>query len=158
MAQKTNQVANRFERCLMSRRCRTSIRFRGSCLGFKYFFKTINFIDHGGRQLDTVRSTIEMLPEIVEGIEKRGNKVEVYVDGGIRYGTDVLKCLALGAKYVFLGRPVLFSNTYDGERGISLMTEILEREMRIGMILLGVEKLSQINKKHIITSQVASCL
>jgi isopentenyl diphosphate isomerase/L-lactate dehydrogenase-like FMN-dependent dehydrogenase len=99
-----------------------------------------------------------MLPEIVEGIVKKGNKVEVYVDGGIRYGSDVIKCLALGARYVFLGRPVLFSNTYDGEKGINLMLEILEKDMRIDMTLLGVEKISQINHKCIITNHMTSRL
>ena len=62
--------------------------------------------NHGGRQLDSVPATIEMLPDIVRAV--KGSNVEVFVDGGIRTGTDVLKALALGANAVFIGRPVLW--------------------------------------------------
>ena len=73
--------------------------------------------NHGGRQLDTVPATIEMLPDIVRAVrsavaKKKGGAgssgVEVFVDGGVRTGTDVLKALALGANAVFIGRPVLW--------------------------------------------------
>ncbi|CAN8030326.1 unnamed protein product, partial [Ixodes persulcatus] len=66
--------------------------------------------NHGGRQLDTVTSTIEALPEIIRAVEGR---VEVYLDGGIRHGTDVIKALALGAKAVFVGRPALWGLAYN---------------------------------------------
>ena len=62
--------------------------------------------NHGGRQLDSAPATIEVLPEIVNAV--RGHPVEVYLDGGIRTGNDVFKALALGAKAVFIGRPVLW--------------------------------------------------
>ncbi|KAG2467476.1 HAOX1 oxidase, partial [Polypterus senegalus] len=66
--------------------------------------------NHGARQLDCVSSTIDVLPEIVEAV---GGRVEVYLDGGVRKGTDILKALALGAKAVFVGRPVLWGLAYE---------------------------------------------
>ena len=59
--------------------------------------------NHGGHALDGTSGTIQMLPEIVEAV---GDRAEVYIDGGVRRGSDVLKCLALGAKAVFIGRPI----------------------------------------------------
>ncbi len=59
--------------------------------------------NHGGHALDRTSGTIQMLPEIVEAV---GDRAEVYIDGGVRRGSDVLKCLALGAKAVFIGRPI----------------------------------------------------
>lgn len=67
--------------------------------------------NHGGRQLDGVLATIDALPEVLEAVKGRG--VEVYIDGGVRKGTDVLKALALGAKAVFLGRPILWGLAHD---------------------------------------------
>ena len=63
--------------------------------------------NHGGRQLDTSRSAIEILPEVTEALKKVDSKIEVYMDGGVRRGTDIFKALALGAKAVGLGRPFL---------------------------------------------------
>lgn len=67
--------------------------------------------NHGGRQLDGVLATIDALPEVLDAV--KGKNVEVYVDGGVRKGTDVLKALALGAKAVFLGRPILWGLAHD---------------------------------------------
>ena len=66
--------------------------------------------NHGGRQLDGVPATLDALPEVIEAVDGR---VEVYVDGGIRRGTDVLKALALGAHFVFVGRPFLYATTKE---------------------------------------------
>ncbi|CAN7978614.1 unnamed protein product, partial [Ixodes persulcatus] len=66
--------------------------------------------NHGGRQLDGLPATIEVLPEIVKAVRGR---VEVYVDGGVRRGTDVVKALALGAKTVFVGRPAFWGLAYN---------------------------------------------
>ena len=73
--------------------------------------------NHGGRQLDGVPATIEALPEVVEAVAGR---CEVYLDGGVRRGTDVLKALALGARGVFVGRPVLWGLAVDGAAGLSV--------------------------------------
>ena len=71
--------------------------------------------NHGGRQLDTTFSTIEVLPEIVEAVD---GQLEVYLDGGIMRGTDVFKALALGARAVFIGRPVFWGLAVNGEAGV----------------------------------------
>ena len=63
--------------------------------------------NHGGRQLDTSRSAIEILPEVTAALKKLNSPMEVYIDGGVRRGTDIFKALALGAKAVGLGRPFL---------------------------------------------------
>ena len=65
--------------------------------------------NHGGRQLDNVPTPIEVLPKIRSVV---GDKFEVYVDGGVRTGNDILKCLALGANYVFIGRPISYCLTF----------------------------------------------
>jgi (S)-2-hydroxy-acid oxidase len=71
--------------------------------------------NHGGRQLDTVRAAVDILPEVVHVLA--GSNIEIYVDGGIRRGNDIFKCLALGAKCVFVGRPVLYSAAIGGKQG-----------------------------------------
>lgn len=110
--------------------------------------------DHGGRQLDTVRSSVDMLPEIMAAIQPYKDQIEVYVDGGIRRGTDVIKCLALGAKCVFVGRPVLFSLASEGERGIEKMFNIFEKEMKNSMMLLGAGTIKDISLKHLIKATI----
>src|SRR5437660_4744263 len=71
--------------------------------------------NHGGRQLDGAVTSIEALPEIVEAVAGR---CEVYMDGGIRRGTDILKALALGARAVLVGRPILWGLAVDGASGV----------------------------------------
>ncbi|CAN7938102.1 unnamed protein product [Ixodes hexagonus] len=90
--------------------------------------------NHGGRQLDGVTSTIEALPEIIKAVR---NRVEVYLDGGIRHGTDAVKALALGAKAVFVGRPALWGLAYNGEAGVTKVLEILRKELDLAMALIG---------------------
>lgn len=90
--------------------------------------------NHGGRQLDTAVASIEALPEVVQAVNGRA---EVYLDGGIRRGTDVLKALALGAQAVFLGRPVLYGLACGGEAGVSRMLDLLTEELRLAMALSG---------------------
>ncbi|NXN31557.1 HAOX2 oxidase, partial [Nycticryphes semicollaris] len=90
--------------------------------------------NHGGRQLDGGLATIDALVEIVEAVQGR---VEVYLDGGIRKGSDVLKALALGAKCVFIGRPALWGLAYKGEEGLQEVLRILQDEFRLSMALAG---------------------
>ncbi|NXF36383.1 HAOX2 oxidase, partial [Nyctibius bracteatus] len=90
--------------------------------------------NHGGRQLDGGPATIDALVEVVEAVQGR---VEVYVDGGIRKGSDVLKALALGAKCVFIGRPALWGLAYKGEEGLQEVLRILQDEFRLSMALAG---------------------
>ncbi|PIK36714.1 hypothetical protein BSL78_26464 [Apostichopus japonicus] len=91
--------------------------------------------NHGGRQLDGVLATIDALPEVVEAV--KGSDVEVYLDGGVRKGTDVLKALALGARAVFIGRPVLWGLAYKGEEGVKMVLEMLKNEFSTAMALSG---------------------
>ena len=97
--------------------------------------------NHGGRQLDTAPSTCEVLPYVVEAA---GDACEIYVDGGIRRGSDVLKALALGARAVLVGRPILWGLSVDGEKGALHILEILRRELDEAMLLCGCTELSQV--------------
>lgn len=99
--------------------------------------------NHGGRQLDGAVSSIEVLPEIVEAVAGR---CEVYMDGGIRRGTDVLKALALGARAVLVGRPVLWGLAVDGAHGVQQVLEILHTELERAMKLAGCPTLADINR------------
>lgn len=98
--------------------------------------------NHGGRQLDTVAATIEALPEVVEAVTGR---CQVYLDGGVRRGTDVLKALALGANAVFIGRPVLWGLAVAGAEGAQHVLELLRGELERGMALAGRPTLASID-------------
>ncbi|KAF9283394.1 Hydroxyacid oxidase 1 [Mortierella alpina] len=103
--------------------------------------------NHGGRQLDGVLATIDALPEVLNAV--KGRNVEVYMDGGVRKGTDVLKALALGAKAVFLGRPILWGLAHDGEDGVSLALNLIQQEFELAMALAGCCKISDITRDHV---------
>ena len=98
--------------------------------------------NHGGRQLDTAPATCNVLPYVVDAA---GDLCEVYVDGGIRRGSDVLKAIALGARLVLIGRPVLWGLSVDGEQGAINVLEILRRELDEAMLLCGCAKLRDID-------------
>jgi 4-hydroxymandelate oxidase len=98
--------------------------------------------NHGGRQLDTVAASIEALPEVVEAVAGR---CEVYLDGGVRRGTDVLKALALGARAVFVGRPVLWGLAVAGADGAQHVLELLRGELEQAMALAGRPTLASID-------------
>ncbi len=102
--------------------------------------------NHGGRQFDCTYTTLEALPEIVEAVNGR---IPVHIDGGFRKGSDVFMALALGADFVWLGRPVLYGLAYDGQKGLELVQQILEDEFRIVMAFTGITKTSQINKSFL---------
>ena len=97
--------------------------------------------NHGGRQLDSVTSTIRALPKVVEAVEER---VPVFMDGGIRSGLDVLKALALGAKACFVGRAWAYALGAAGEAGVRDMLKILEEELRVAMILTGCSNVAHV--------------
>jgi isopentenyl diphosphate isomerase/L-lactate dehydrogenase-like FMN-dependent dehydrogenase len=99
--------------------------------------------NHGGRQLDTVPATIEALPEVVDAVAGR---CEVYLDGGIRRGTDVLKALALGARAVLVGRPILWGLAADGAAGAQHVLELLRAELELAMALSGRPTLASIGR------------
>jgi 4-hydroxymandelate oxidase len=99
--------------------------------------------NHGGRQLDTARPTIRALPEVVEAVAGRA---EVLVDGGVRRGTDVLKALALGARAVQVGRPILWGLAVDGECGVRNVLDILRGEFDLAMALCGCRNRDEITR------------
>jgi 4-hydroxymandelate oxidase len=99
--------------------------------------------NHGGRQLDTAPPTCEVLPRIAEAA---GDRCEIYVDGGIRRGSDVVKALALGARAVLVGRPILWGLTVADEEGALQVLEILRRELDEAMLLCGCSRLSDIDR------------
>jgi len=90
--------------------------------------------NHGGRQLDTSPATIDALPYVADAVAGRA---EVYVDGGIRRGTDVVKAIARGARAVCVGRPVIWGLAVDGERGVTRTLEILRAELDTALALCG---------------------
>ncbi len=97
--------------------------------------------NHGGRQLDTSVTTARALPAIVDAIDGRA---EVYVDGGIRRGTDVLKALAMGARAVLIGRPVLWGLAVGGEQGVHDVLHLLYNEVDLAMALAGCRTVADI--------------
>jgi L-lactate dehydrogenase (cytochrome) len=90
--------------------------------------------NHGGRQLDGVRSSISALPRIADAV---GGDLEVYMDGGVRSGLDVLKAVALGAKACFVGRPWAWALGAGGQAAVTRMLDILRAELAVAMILTG---------------------
>ena len=103
--------------------------------------------NHGGRQLNGALATIDALPEIVDAINR---KIPVHVDGGIRHGTDVFKALALGADFVWIGRPVLWGLAYKGQEGVELCLRLLSDEFKLCMGLAGTVKVTEISKDYLV--------
>ena len=99
---------------------------------------------HGARQVDTSVTSIEALPEVVAAVKSLNPLVEVYMDGGVRRGTDVLKALALGARAVFVGRPILWGLAVNGEEGVRHVLQILKRELELAMVLCGCNCLGDV--------------
>jgi 4-hydroxymandelate oxidase len=102
--------------------------------------------NHGGRQLDGVVTASEVLSEIVDAA---GGRLEIYADGGIRRGSDVLVALALGARGVFIGRPVVYALAAAGEAGVAHAIALLAEEVRRGLTLLGVRSAGEVTRAHV---------
>ncbi len=97
--------------------------------------------NHGGRQLDTVAAGAEALPAIADAV---GDRLDVLVDGGIRRGTDVLKAMALGARAVMVGRPVIWGLAVAGEEGARAVLDLLVAELDVALALAGVPNASEL--------------
>jgi isopentenyl diphosphate isomerase/L-lactate dehydrogenase-like FMN-dependent dehydrogenase len=102
--------------------------------------------NHGGRQLDAVAPTAELLPEVVEAV---GGRIEVYVDGGVRRGSDVVKALALGARAVLVGRPPLWGLACGGEAGARRVLELLRDEIGVALALCGCPSPEAVGREHL---------
>jgi 4-hydroxymandelate oxidase len=103
--------------------------------------------NHGGRQLDGAIPAIEALPEVVAAV---GGKTQVFVDGGFRRGADVVKALALGARAVLLGRPVLWGLAADGEAGVRRVLELMAEEIDLAMALCGCRTVAEIRRDLVV--------
>jgi L-lactate dehydrogenase (cytochrome) len=103
--------------------------------------------NHGGRQLDGVRSAISALPEVVDAVAGRA---EVLIDGGIRRGTDVLKAIALGAKACMIGRPYMYGLAAKGRPGVAQALDLLRNEIDLALALTGNTSLSSLNRSSIV--------
>lgn len=113
--------------------------------------------NHGGRQLDTARSGIEILEEVVDALQrhKLKGKLEIFVDGGFRRGSDIFKALAMGAKGVGLGRPFLYAMAGYGVPGVEHAIDLLKEELEMVFRLMGVQSISQIKRESIITKDLS---
>ncbi|GIY09691.1 hydroxyacid oxidase 1 [Caerostris darwini] len=103
--------------------------------------------NHGGRQLDGVPATLNVLPEIVRAVKGRA---EVYLDGGVRKGGDVFKALALGARAVFFGRPAIWGLVHSGQDGVENILRIVKSQLDTTMALTGVSRLEDIQRSHVV--------
>ena len=104
--------------------------------------------NHGGRQLDSALSSIEALPAVVDRVGGSGG-VPVYLDGGIRRGSDVVKALALGATAVGIGRPYVYGLAVGGEDGVAHVLEIFREEIARTLTLMGVRDIAELDRSHI---------
>lgn len=102
--------------------------------------------NHGGRQLDTVPATIDLLPAVAAEV---GDETLVLVDGGVRRGTDVLVALALGARAVLVGRPMLWGLAASGTDGAAHVLELLREELRLALALLGAPTPADVGPEHL---------
>jgi isopentenyl diphosphate isomerase/L-lactate dehydrogenase-like FMN-dependent dehydrogenase len=102
--------------------------------------------NHGGRATETGRATIEALPEVIDAVRGR---IPVFLDGGVRRGTDVFKALALGAKGVGIGRPMLWGLGAFGQAGVDRVIEILQGELRLVMGNCGTATVADITRAYV---------
>jgi len=102
--------------------------------------------NHGGRQLDRAPVPLELLPGIVDAV---GDRSEVYMDGGVRSGSDIVAAVALGAKACLIGRAYLYGLMAGGHRGVQRVADILSTEVRRTMQLLGVNTISELSRDYI---------
>jgi L-lactate dehydrogenase (cytochrome) len=114
--------------------------------------------NHGGRQLDTAPSGIEVLAEVMPVLRERGlqDKIEIFIDGGVRRATDIIKALCLGAKGVGIGRPFLFAMSAYGLPGVDRAMQLLKDEMVMNMRLIGAAKVEDLTPDMVDTRGLAS--
>lgn len=105
--------------------------------------------NHGGRQLDGVPSSARALPAIADAVK---GDLKILVDSGIRTGLDVVRMLALGADCTLLGRAFIYALAVDGEAGVSNLLQLIEKEMRVAMVLTGAKSISEINSDLLVAN------
>ncbi|KAI9497419.1 FMN-dependent dehydrogenase-domain-containing protein [Zychaea mexicana] len=128
-------------------------RYEDAVLAYKYGCAGVVLSNHGGRQLDFSPSPIEILPEVIDALKCEGcdprKDFEVYVDGGIRRGSDIFKALALGAKGCGIGRPSLYAMACYGDEGVKRLLEIYQNELEICMRLMGAPTIADIKPEMV---------
>ncbi|OGQ78778.1 MAG: hypothetical protein A3F90_15080 [Deltaproteobacteria bacterium RIFCSPLOWO2_12_FULL_60_19] len=121
-----------------------------AALAVKHGVSAVYVSNHGGRQLDHGRATIEMLPEVVDAV---GGRAEIVLDGGITRGSDVVKALALGARAVAIGKLQGWGLGAAGQAGLLRVLELLESEIKTTMGLLGATRIDQLKPAYVCKSQ-----
>ncbi|BEJ10779.1 hypothetical protein CspHIS471_0102010 [Cutaneotrichosporon sp. HIS471] len=125
-------------------------------LAYKYGADAVVISNHGGRQLDFAQPPLKVLYDVNKNAPQvlHRKNFNIFVDGSVRHGTDVLKALCLGATAVGLGRPFIYAATGWGSDGVEKAVEILEEEIAIGMQLLGVTRVDQLGPQYLDTSNI----
>jgi 4-hydroxymandelate oxidase len=103
--------------------------------------------NHGGRQLDRTSASADVLEEVAQAV---GGAAEVYVDGGVRRGTDVAMALALGARAALIGRPVVWALAVAGEQGVARLLDLMRAEIELALALLGCPTPGAVGPAHVI--------
>ncbi|ODQ66560.1 FMN-dependent dehydrogenase [Nadsonia fulvescens var. elongata DSM 6958] len=122
-----------------------------SLLAVQHGMDGIVLSNHGGRQLEFARSAIEVLVDVMDVLKQHGvqNKIEVYIDGGVRRATDIIKALCLGARGVGIGRPFLYAMSTYGEAGVNRAIQLLKDEFEMNMRLIGCTSVDQLNPSYL---------
>lgn len=122
-------------------------RAEDAVLAAEHGVQGIVISNHGGRQLEFARSSIEVLVEVMTALRSRGlqDKLEVYIDGGIRRATDIIKAVCLGAKGVGIGRPFLYAMSSYGVAGVSRAMQLLKDEFEMNMRLVGAQTIDDLD-------------
>ena len=115
-------------------------------LACEYGASAVVVSNHGGRQLDGAIASLDALPEIVDAV---GTRAEIYLDGGVRRGSDVVMALALGARAVLVGRPALYGLAFGGAKGVEQVLEILRDETENALALLGCRSPEEVTRTHV---------
>jgi 4-hydroxymandelate oxidase len=114
----------------------------------------VSVSNHGGRQLDGDPAALDALPEVVDAV---GHRIEVFMDGGVRRGTDVLCALALGARAVLVGRPQLWGLACGGEAGVAKVLDVLGGDLALAMRLAGVRTVADIDRSLVARPSYFPC-
>jgi isopentenyl diphosphate isomerase/L-lactate dehydrogenase-like FMN-dependent dehydrogenase len=109
--------------------------------------------NHGGRQLDGVAAALDALPEVADAV---GDRCEIYVDGGVRRGIDVVKALALGARATLFGRPFLCALAVDGAQGVTHLLALMQEEIRLALGLVGCASPADVSRSHVQSARPAA--
>jgi L-lactate dehydrogenase (cytochrome) len=112
-------------------------------IAVKVGLDAISLSNHGGRQLDDAPAPLDLLPQVVDAV---GNSIEVYIDGGVRRGSDVVKAVALGARAALIGRSYLYALGAAGQEGVEWVLDFFNAGIRRTMALLGAKTVNDLDR------------